>query len=85
MQRLHRLVNTWPVEGSLYSVIDRTSSLPAGLGVIAMQPHRIAFDTTQHAAEAFPPFMGDGHLDLHQMAGEAFKVGTAHQRAVDAR
>src|ERR1700722_489695 len=33
--RLHRLVNTCPVEGSLYSVIDRTSSLPAGLGVIA--------------------------------------------------
>jgi hypothetical protein len=34
-QCLHRLVNTWPLPGSVYSVIDRTSSLPAGAGVIA--------------------------------------------------
>jgi hypothetical protein len=35
MQCLHRLVYTCPLPGSVYSVIDRTSSLPAGLGVIA--------------------------------------------------
>ena len=29
--------------------------------------------------------MGDRHLDLHEMAGIALEIGTAHQRTVDAR
>ncbi len=52
--------------------------------VIAMQPHRIALDAGEHAAEPLAALMGDRHLDLDEMAGIALEIGAAHQRPVDA-
>ena len=55
----------------------------AGAHVIAMQPHRIALDACQRAAESLAALMRHRHLDLHEMAGIALEIGAAHQRPVD--
>ena len=51
--------------------------------VIAMQPHGVAFDASERAAEPLAALMGDRHLDLHEMTGIALEIGAAHQRPVD--
>ena len=45
--------------------------------------HGIALDASKRAAKPLAALMRDRHLDLHEMAGIAFEIGTAHQRPVD--
>ena len=70
---------------AMSSITSSTSASSSGAYIIPVQPHAIAFDAGERAAEPLAALMGDRHLDLDEVASVALEIGTAHQRTVDAR